>query len=480
MSAKKKQRARGQKPGGDGRYASYLVLLDVLERDAWAQFSLQKITVQLQLEPRERQLASALVYRTLEQYAGLKYRLEKRIKRGWKKLDLEVRVSLLLGLSQTLYFERIPDSAAVNESVKLVRGAGKASAGGFVNGVLRGLIREPVNLPKHRPDLQYGISPWMWGKLTESLGPEEASAFMEAVNRPEPLSIRLNRLKLQDEQRQEDLLQSLSEDGFKVTASPLVPHMYRLAGSAGLLLTERPEWEEGLFTIQGEGAALAAYLLDVKPGIRVLDACAAPGGKTALIAELMHNEGQIFAGDLQQHRLQVMSATLDRLGADAKLLESDAAALGSEDAPEVLREGGTFDRVLADVPCSNWGNLGSKPELRWRGDDEGLAELEALAGSILRASARMVKPGGRLVYSTCTLNKGENQDLVEAFVRDSNGSWELVPAVTLPNLSTGVPNADKRDRIMRQAESGQLTLLPQHEGVPGFYIAVLERRMQIR
>lgn len=476
MSSKRNKPAHRGKREPDGRYVAYLVLLDVLERNAWAQFSLRKLTGQYQLPPRERQMTSALVYKTLEQYPGLKYRLERRVKRGWQKLDPQVRVAMLLGLSQILYFSRIPDSAAVNEAVNIVRGAGKGSAGGFVNGVLRGLIRDPVHLPKNRPDLHYGVSPWLWDRLDETLGEEEARSFLATVNKPEPLSIRINRIKIRDAATEHKLLKRIEDNGFAIKPSGLVPDMYRLEGSGSQLLTDLPGWDAGHFTIQGEGAALAAYLLQPEPGMRVLDACAAPGGKTALIAQLMANEGELLAADLQPHRIDVMKRTLDRLGARAQTIEADAILLGTPKSPAVFQKHGQFDRVLTDVPCSNWGNLGSKPELRWRGNDDDLRDMEQTAEKILDAAAIMVKPGGRLVYSTCTLNKGENEQLVERFIERSGGAWHFPKENVLSLEDTPEINLNNNDRIGRKLESGQITLLPQHEGVPGFYIAVLERR----
>ena len=164
-----------------------------------------------------------------------------------------------------------------------------------------------------------------------------------------------------------------------------------------------------------------------------------------------------------------------RLGARAESVVSDAERLGHTEASPELRVREQFDRVLADVPCSNWGNLASKPELRWRGDDESLREMERTAARILDASAEMVKPGGRLVYSTCTLNPAENGQLVERFLTKHAEKWAFATNLgDIPGLS--LLNSAKNDRIRAELQSGQLTLLPAHDHVPGFYIALLERK----
>jgi len=368
---------------------------------------------------------------------------------------------LRLGLYQILFLTRTPSSAAVNESVELakrVRGKGGA---GFVNAVLRSSIRQKDEIlyPDTEQDPALHISvvqshpPWLVQRWVKELDVEETLRICTYNNQISPLALRTNTLKI----NRADLIEKLREKELKPFPSTF--------SEDGILLqdppptSELPFLKEGLYIIQDEASQLITSVMDPRPGERILDACAAPGGKTTHMAQAMENRGEIYALDLSKGKSDLIGEMCQRLGIGIiKTVKGDAAT----SLP--ISEGLVFDRVLADVPCSGFGTLRKNPDLKWRRGEKDIKRLSELQFSILGNVSAYVKEGGVLVYSTCTVFHEENEDVVERFL-DKHREFELVPMDQL------LP--EKFHVFIR---NGYFRTFPPNNGMDGFFAARLAKR----
>jgi 16S rRNA (cytosine967-C5)-methyltransferase len=438
------------------------VLSRVEQVRAYADLSLHAALARSTLAPADRALATELVYGTLRWRGRLDFLLSHVSDRVLDELDPLVRSTLRVGAYQLVFSDRIPASAAVDESVRCIQAAGAERASGFVNAVLRRLAAEhgAMALPTLVSDplghLVHALSlpTWLAERWLARFGPEEAAALAEGLNRVPPRSIRVNRLR----GSREALLAELRERHPDAAPCLLSPDGIVLGrrGDPGL----DPAFREGRFTVQDEASQLVVELLDPQPGERVLDACAAPGAKATAIAERVGPTGRVLALDRHERRLGLLLRDVRRLGLENVAVETRDAA---QPLPERLVEGG-FDRVLVDAPCSGMGALRRNPDARWRVQPEDVPRLAELQQSILRGAASSLRPGGTLVYSTCTLLSEENEAVVEAFLRTAP-SFRLVPRAELP--ASLHPVTDER---------GFMRLFPHRNDTDGFFAARLERR----
>jgi 16S rRNA (cytosine967-C5)-methyltransferase len=428
------------------RAVAYAVVRRVFEQDAWADRALHGEARRLRLETRERALATQLAFGTVQRAAALDHVIERLARRPVAKLDAPVLAALRLGVFQLAYLDRIPAHAAVTESVELAKADAPRGAG-LVNAVLRRAAREARTIVASLPDstpaqaaLKHSHPEWIAQLWFDALGPEQARALMDADNRAAESVLRPNTLRTSAQE----------------LAARLPAHV---EGEAVILdapfdAYSSPEWEQGLFMPQSRAAMAVARALAPARGERVLDLCAAPGGKTTHIAALMGNEGEVVAVERHAGRAEALRRTAERMGAGIVTVRTGDAA-----RPQ---ERGAFDRVLVDPPCSDLGTLASRPDARWRkaGRPAALADLQA---RILAAGAEAVRPGGSLVYSTCTISPAENERIVEAFLA-SHAEFQA------SDLSIEVP--DWKHPTMPFA----LQTLPHRDRTDGFFIARLERR----
>ena len=413
------------------------VLLEVEDKGSYSNIALNRlISENTASEPA---FVRELVYGTIKNKYLLDHYLSQFVRKGFTKLKTRELNILRMGAYQILFVESVPDYAAVSESVDLAKKYARGKDG-FVNGVLRALVRNRDSLKKPAKDdpaeyisIRYSVERWIAELLIEIYGFEKAEEYMKAVNRSPELCLRVNLLKA-DRQK---LMEELSAEGFTVRASELSPRAIMAEGT-GILETRA--FREGRFSVQDQASVLAADTLDAGPGMVVMDCCAAPGGKTAAIAESMNNEGIIYAFDIYEHKLRLIDELMKRNGITiVKTAIGDGRSLNAELA-------GKCDRVLCDVPCSGLGVIGRKPEIKYRKD----YDLDALIGTqkeILRNASQYVRPGGVLVYSTCTVNLAENTGVTEDFL----------------NLSAGF----KKEK--------EICLDPVKSGTDGFYICKLIR-----
>lgn len=325
------------------------------------------------------------------------------------KAEINLKNALRVAAYQILFLDKIPHHAAVNESVEFVKRLNGEKAANLVNAVLRNIIRNlgNINYPpedqdySHYLSIYYSHPSWMVKKWLSRFGKEETQKLLLANNQIPPISIRINRLKIETNQ----FLKLLDEYKISYLGSEYINYFLRVNNLQELV--EKKLFGAGYFTIQDESSALPVILLDPKPGEIVIDLCAAPGGKSTHIAELMQNSGKVIAVDKYTQKLNLLQKSCDRLGIKiVELVIADATELQIEPA----------DKVIADVPCSGLGVLRKKPDIKWKRDSSDINDLTDYQNKILNNAANLVKPGGVLVYSTCTIEPEENYQVVEKFL----------------------------------------------------------------
>ena len=435
------------------RETALRVLVACRRNGAWADAALREQLRRAALGTADAALCSRIVYGVVQNERLLDWYLGAFCSQRLDRLQPPLLEILRMGAYQILYLDKVPDSAAVNEAVELARGAHRASAAGLVNAVLRNLSRSKSALPAlptepvERLTIQYSCPAWLVRRLIGILGVEEAERFLAASNSGAPLTVQVNPLRSDAE----SLAAELRANGVSVTPHGWLPGCLELAGS-GDLTTLHP-FLTGKLLVQDAAAALVAVVSGAKPGMRVLDVCAAPGGKSFSLAFAMRDEGSILACDLHENKLVRIREGAQRLG--LRCIETRAADGRMPD--EAQR--GQYDLVVCDVPCSGLGILRKKPDVRNK-DEASLRALPTIQRAILEASAECVKPGGTLIYSTCTILPEENEAVTDAFLA-GNREFSYEP-FSLPQPVGDTP--------------GHLTLWPQRHGTDGFYLAKMRRK----
>ena len=358
-----------------------------------------------------------------------------------KKLSPWIHGILRLGVYQILLMDKVPDSAACNEMVKLAGKYSKGASRGFVNGVLRNVSRkkEIIAYPENKKDflsVRYSCPMWLTEALMDQYGAETCEEILAASLRAYPATLRVNLTKTTPE----ELATRLQEEG--VSAHPAKDNSVCLLVDGAININRSLAYQEGLYTLQNTSSMAAVIALAPQKGDKILDLCAAPGGKTTFIAERIQNQGTVVACDIHPHKIPLIESGAKRLG--LSVIEPKV-----QDATEFVNEWeNAFDRVLADVPCSGIGVIHKKPDIKWKRQPEDVDELCGIQKKILENAARYVKPDGVLVYSTCTILKQENEEQVATFVQEH-------PEFVLEN---------------------ETQLLTHKTGGSGFYIAVLRKK----
>lgn len=438
----------------NARAAAFRILRRVEEEDAFASVLLATDEA-TEMRAEDRALCYELVMGCLRWQLRLDSLIEHYAGRSAESLDTPVRRALRLGLYQLRFLTRIPASAVVSESVKLAYASRVRSAAGFINAVLRRSIREPdfepttnITDPLARVSIETSHPVWLIERWANAFGLDEARAFALSNNEAPPVAFRLTGNQLAGT----DVREKLRSAGATLTPSLIAPDAWRIEGAGGEL---RELAERGLVYIQDEASQLVAHALGARAGERVLDACAAPGSKTTHIASLTPGIRLLVAGDIHAHRLRLVREACARAAING-------VRFGVYDATVALPfVSDTFDRVLVDAPCTGTGTLRRNPEIRWRISSSDVAELAARQGRILKNAARLVRTGGRLVYSTCSVEMEENESVASAFLRE-NEHFRPV-RLTVPAL-------------LQNEDGTRARTWPQRDGADGFFIAAFERR----
>lgn len=444
-------------PKTDPRTLAVKILTRVETQGSYANLALDAELKKSQLEERNAALATNLVYGVIQHGMTLDYYLKPFVKD--RKLDPWVHVLLQTAVYQLVYLDRIPARAIFNESTKIAKKMGNLGVGQYVTAIMRNLQRSEVpDLTKLTPltkrlSITYSVPEWLVDKLVEQLGADKAEAIFKTINQPAGASLRVNTTRTTPAALTDELAPAFP--GLRESALSAVG----LVADGGHLAGTRA-FEDGLYTIQDESSMLVAPSLDVQPSSRVLDACAAPGGKTTHIAQYLDpaQGGQVVALDLHPHKVRLIEQNAERLGLADRV---QAQAMDAREAGDLF-SAESFDRILVDAPCSGLGLMRRKPEVRYTKHPSDLTQLPQIQLALLNAVAPLLKLNGRLTYSTCTMVTEENQGVVASFLA-AHPEFEQVPV--------------KVDRPLDHAHGAPaLQLFPDDYGTDGFFIASFVRK----
>ncbi len=459
------------------RQQAIIALRDV-HKGAYADVALDRVLRKVDLPDNERRLVTELVYGSVRRQRTLDYIIDGLAKKKSHQQPLLLRCILHLGLYQLQFQERIPPSAAVNTTVQLAKDNGFSGLSGFVNGLLRQYIRLgeekreggegeegeegeekkqfyniPIELPSNpveRLGILHSFPDWIVNVWIEQFGFAETEKLCEWMNRTPSIDLRVNQLCSSVEQVEA----ALQDRGVLSQRIPNLPHALRLLSSPGAI-KNLPGFNQGWWTVQDSSAQLVSYLLNPQKNEVIIDACAAPGGKTTHIAELMGDAGKIWACDRTDSRLRKLQQNTQRLN-----LKSIQVCVGDS---RNLTQFQNADKVLLDVPCSGLGTLHRHADARWRQTPENIGELSVLQKELLLHTSTFVKHGGSLVYSTCTLHPAENEGVIKSFL-ESHPNWEIEPGDT--------------DSPIREYETneGWIKVLPHKHNMDGFFMVRLRKK----
>ncbi|MCM3356979.1 MULTISPECIES: 16S rRNA (cytosine(967)-C(5))-methyltransferase RsmB [unclassified Psychrobacillus] len=439
---------------GNVRDAALTILMAVEKQQAYSNLLLHQTIEKYDIEPKDRALLTELTYGTLQHKMTLDYYLQPFIK---GKLDDWVRQLLRLSLYQIHYLSRIPDHAAVNEAVNIAKRRGHKGISGVINGILRSILREGVRSTEEIQDKVERLSietshpMWMVKRFISEYGFETTEQMLKENNEPPVTTLRVNLFKRTVEQ----VMHLMTQEGYVVAKSEVIPEcIYLFNGQAA----KTTAFQKGFVTIQDESSMIPAYALQAEPGMTVLDMCSAPGGKTTHIAEKMKNTGKLVAMDIHQHKLKLVKENAERLGFSfIETVEKDARQ-ASELFPEQ-----TFDRILVDAPCSGLGVMKRKPDIKYTKSEKDFDSLKPIQLKLLDEAYTLLKPNGLIVYSTCTVDREENEGTAKLFM-------EKHPDMELKSFPDVVKN------IKQQEEDGMLQLFPQDLRSDGFFVAVFQKK----
>ena len=409
----------------DARRAAASVLVDVTSGGKYSNLALGDALNKFSLEGADRALTSFLVYGTLDRLYTIDAVIGLFAKKGIKSIPPYTAAVMRSAVFQILFAERIPESAAVNEAVKLIKKSKENRCSGFANAVLRSVVRESnrVNsfIENAAPNIKYSCHKSIYDSLCEDYGNEFAEQILESTLSVPKTYLRVNTLKI-----------SAKELISRLPSGAEIINRNCISIQSGFDFENHPTYKEGLYIAEGLSSQLAAESAAPKPNERMLDVCAAPGGKSFTAAFLMENKGEIVSCDIHPHRVKLIENGEKRLGLDIiKPIVNDASVFNEEL--------GLFDSVLCDVPCSGFGVMIRKPDIKLREHKAGIEELQY---QILCTSAKYVKSGGKLVYSTCTLRKAENENVTQKFLNEHS---DFIPCNTSFCDKTFFPHIDNTD-----------------------------------
>jgi 16S rRNA (cytosine967-C5)-methyltransferase len=436
------------------------LLLRIEKEGGFSHLILSEAIRRQKIDPRDEKLLTELVYGTMERKITLDYYVQPFLKRPEKLADW-VHILLRLSVFQFVFLDKIPIYAVINEAVQIAKYRGHKGIASLVNGVLRNVERKGVPSldmikdPVERLAVQTSHPIWLVERWIKDYGEAVATAICKANNTKKPINVRINRLRTTCG----EMMPLLEQENMQVRQSELVKDAI-LIEKGNILKTSFIE--DGFVTIQDQSSMLAASILEVEPGMTVLDPCSAPGGKATYLGELMENEGVVHAFDLHKNKINLIKRNAARLGlTNIQAQAKDARTLSENYAPE------SFDRILIDAPCSGFGVIRSKPDIKYTKQPADLAHLQKIQLAILANVCALLKPTGKLVYSTCTMNKVENEQVVQTFLE--NHPAFQVDASFLQEMKLLVKD-------MGKVGPYGLQIFPQSFGSDGFFMTRLTIR----
>jgi len=451
------------KKNTSAREAALLILHQVEKNKAYANLQTAKVLDAGGYSPLDMRLITEISYGTQRMRAAIDYILGRLLTKPLDSLPLWILLILRISIYQLVYLDKLPPSAVVNEGVKLAKKYGHAGTASLVNAVLRNYLRKTedgsLTLPTKGAGEEYLITTlshpiWLIEYLQAFWSMEDIEAFCLFNNARPSVNIRTNTLKT----TREDLMEKLITEGMDPTLGRYAPESIILGKLGGI--SHLASFKQGLFQVQDEASMIAAHVLGVSKGAKVLDLCAAPGGKTTHIAQLMADEGEIHAFDVHEHKIALIKENCRRLGIDSV----QAGLCDARHLPASYQ--GWADFILLDAPCSGLGVLGRRPDARWRKSPEDIDLMGALSREILQAAADYLKPGGIICFSTCTIAPEENEMAIKEFLQ-TRTDFSLISFPDMPWLS-------QEETVLQK---GTLQLLPQKHGMEGFFLARLQKKL---
>ncbi|MBA2870755.1 16S rRNA (cytosine967-C5)-methyltransferase [Anoxybacillus calidus] len=434
-------------------------LLAIEKNQAYSNLLLNKMIEKHQLSSKDVGLLTEIVYGTIQRRDTLDYFLSPFLKKS-SKLEVWVKVLLRLSLYQMLYLDRVPDRAAIYEAVEIAKKRGHKGIASMVNGVLRAVQREGVPSlekiadPVERLAVETSHPIWLVKRWVKQFGMDEARKMCETNLLPPEQTARVNIARI----TVEEAIERLRQEEVEVTNGDVAPEAIKAVKGN---LAHTLAYKEGYLTIQDESSMLVAKALGAKENEYVLDSCAAPGGKSTHIAELMHNTGQVVSLDIHDHKVKLIQEQAERL----HLTNIQTKVLDSRKVSEYF-EKESFDKILVDAPCTGFGVLRRKPDIKYAKTENDIRQLAKIQREILAAVAPLLKKGGILVYSTCTIDQEENSDVIEDFLRHH-------PQFNLDEtLKERLP-----EKVRPYVSEGKLQILPHYFGSDGFFIASLRKKV---
>lgn len=433
-----------------------VLLLMTIEKDkSYAQLALKNELHKV--EAKDRRLMTEIVYGTLKYQLKLDYIINQFSKTPVKKMKPLIRNLLRMSVYQLMYLDKVPSSAVINEAVKIAKKRKFQTLSGFVNGVLRNIDRgrEEITYPNPQKELAsylsvyYALPEWIIKKWLAEYTKDTVEAICKALNERAKVCLRVNLLK----GTKEELASLLEEEGIQVEKGELLDEAMYLKNVDDL--QHSPSFKSGKWTVQDESAMLVAHVVNPNPGECILDMCSAPGGKSIHMAELMQNQGEIISCDIHEHKLELIAKNAERMG-----ISIIKPTLQDGSKYEASFEG-KFDKVLLDAPCSGLGIMKRKPDIRYNKVEEDIKDIVAIQKAIAVQAVKYLKPGGTLVYSTCTISKEENEGMVDFMINELG--------MKLDDLTAMVPEKIRKD-VQKQ---GMIQILPQMADTDGFFIARL-------
>jgi 16S rRNA (cytosine967-C5)-methyltransferase len=450
-----------QKKRGNVRQAAVDILLKIEKNQAYSNLLINDTIKKMTVSAIDVPLLTELVYGTIQYQKRLDYYLQAFSKKPLVKLDKWVLVLLRMTVYQLVFLDRIPDHAAINEAVEIAKSRGHKGISGMVNGILRSMLRG--DLPDYhliddeveRMAVETSHPEWLLKRWIEQYGKDKAHQIATANLATPVQSVRVNKVRIS----KQEVIALLKEEGLEIEESEIISESLRIKKGS---VVKTSVFKQGLVTIQDEGSMLVANILAPNPTERVLDACAAPGGKSTHLAELMNDSGEVISVDIHAHKVKLIEQQKDRLQLKAiQGVVSDARELKERFSNN------QFDKILVDAPCSGLGVIQRKPDLKWAKQSADVSRLAMIQGEILEKVWPLLKKNGRLVYSTCTIDQEENEGVIERFVkRHPDAEFDDTFSERLPKVIR-----DHKEQL-----TGMLQLFPGEFGTDGFFISSLIKK----
>lgn len=438
------------------RLVAVKTLYDIEKKGAYSNLKLSYYFKKYDLEAADRGFSTEILYGTIRWKKRLDYTIKKFSNVKIKKISLWTLCCLRTAIYEMYFLNRVPDYAAVNQAVELTKIKSEKDAS-FVNAILRNIIRNKEDFYNikiqdkiQKMAVEYSQQEWFIKKLIKDFGEKKAKQILEKSNKAPLLTLRVNTLKTTREALENKLL----DYGCKVQTGVLNDSL-KVKGLSSI--EKCTEFINGEFSIQDESSMLAAICLSPSSGEKVIDMCSAPGGKSTYMGEIMKNTGEINSFDIHEHKLKLINEAYTRLGITTIKEKLNDATIINEDYIDYA------DKILVDVPCSGLGIIRKKPEIRWNIKEEDITSLRDIQIKIINNASKYVRPLGEMVYSTCTISKEENEEIIESFLKENN-NFEMV------DISDYIPFE------IESAKKGYIKLLPGEYDTDGFFIAKLKRK----